>query len=158
VGASVAVSLPWGEYDPEELINVGRNRYIVRPQVGLLHQRGPWSYELTGSVYLFGDNDEFAETITLSQDPIVALQAHVTRNFQGDFWLGAGMAYAVGGKVKLDGVRTRYEVDNLLWNLVGSYKISMRQSVMLAWQQGRTQVDTGSDSDGWLLSWAIAWN
>lgn len=158
VGASVAVSLPWGGYDPEELINVGRNRYVVRPQIGILHQRGPWSYELTGSVYMFGDNNDFVDSARLKQDPVFALQAHVTRNFAGNFWLGAGAAYAAGGEVKIDGSRAEYEVDNLLWNLVGSYKINMRQSVMLAWQQGRTQVDTGSDSDSWLLSWAIAWN
>lgn len=158
VGASLAVSLPWGGYDPEELINVGRNRYTVRPQVGVLHQRGPWSYELTGSIYLLSDNDDFVESITLSQDPIYALQAHVTRNFKGNFWLGAGLAYAAGGKIKLDGAQTGYKVDNVLWNLVGSYKITRTQSVMVAWQQGRTQVDVGSDTDSWVASWAIAWN
>lgn len=157
VGASLAVSLPWGGYDPKELINVGRNRYTLRPQIGVLHQRGPWSFELTGSVYLFSDNDDFVESIRLSQDSVFALQGHVTRNFKGNFWLGAGMAYAAGGDVSLDGNKTTYTVDNVLWNLVGSYRITKHQSVMLAWQQGRTQVDVGSDSDSWLLSWAVAW-
>jgi hypothetical protein len=157
VGASLAVSLPWGGYDPGELINVGRNRYALRPQIGVLHQRGSWSYELTGSVYLFSDNKDFVESIRLSQDPVYALQAHVTRNFKGNFWLGIGVAYAVGGDVYLDSLRTTYEVDNVLWNLVGSYRITKYQSVTLAWQHGRTQVDVGSDSDSWLLSWIFAW-
>lgn len=157
VGASLAVSLPLGGYDKQELINVGRNRYTLRPQLGVLHQRDPWSYELTGSVYVFSDNADFVESVRLSQDPIFALQAHATRNFKGNFWVGAGMAYANGGKVKLDGTRVEYKVDNVLWNLVGSYNISRNQSVMLAWQRGRTQVDVGTDSDSWLLSWAIAW-
>jgi len=158
VGASLAISLPLGSYDPEELINLGRNRYTVRPQIGMLHQRGPWSFELTGSLFAFSKNTEFVETSTLSQDPVFALQAHVTRNFKGNFWLGAGVAYANGGKIKLDGTRTTYEVDNLLLNLVGSYKINKNQSLMIAWQQGRTQNDVGSDFDSWLLSWAIAWD
>ena len=71
--------------------------------------------------------------------------------------LGAGAAFAAGGKVDIDGERVAYEVDNLLWNLVGGYRISKQQSVMLAWQHGRTQVDVGTDYDSWLLSWAIAW-
>ena len=158
VGASLAVSLPWGNYDPEELINVGRNRYALRPQIGVLHQRGPWSYELTGSVYLFSDNRDFVESNKLSQEPVFAVQAHLTRNIRGDFWLGAGVAYAAGGKVELDGERVSYEVDNVLLNLVGSYKITRAQTATVAWQQGRTQVDVGSDSDSWLVSWAIAWN
>jgi hypothetical protein len=158
VGASLAVSLPLGGYDPEELINVGRNRYTARPQVGVLHQRGPWSFELTGSVYVFSKNTDYLDSITLSQDPMFALQAHVTRNFKGNFWLGAGMAYANGGRVKLDGVRTAYEVDNVLLNLVGSYRITRTQSLMIAWQQGRTQNEVGSDFDSWLISWAVAWS
>ena len=158
VGASVAVSLPLGSYDEDELINIGRNRYALRPQVGMLHQRGPWSLELTGSVFLFSDNTEFIDSTTLSQKPIWALQGHVTRSFESGFWIGAGVSYAAGGKVDLDTNRLEYEVDNGLWNLVGSYRITDRHSVMLAWQQGRTQVDVGTDTDSWLLSWAFAWS
>lgn len=157
-GASLALVLPLGGYDPEELINVGRNRYVLRPQLGVLHHRGPWSFELTGSVYLYSKNTSFLESDTLSQNPVYALQAHVTRTFRGNFWLGAGVAYAGGGKMRLNGARIRYEVDNVLWNLVGSYKITGNQSVTLAWQQGRTQVDSGSDTDSWVMSWGITWN
>jgi len=157
VGGSLAVSLPFGGYDPEELINVGRNRYTLRPQIGVLHVRGPWTLELTGSVFLFGDNEDFVDSTSLSQEPVFALQGHLTRNFRSGLWLGAGVAYAAGGKVDLDGARTTYEVDNVLWNLVGGYRITGRQSVMLAWQHGRTQVDVGSDWEGWLLSWVYAW-
>ena len=114
IGASLAVAFPLGGYDSEELINVGRNRYIVRPQVGVLHMRGPWSAELTGSVYMFTDNDDFVDAVTLSQEPIYAIQGHLTRNFRSGFWLGAGMAYANGGKVDLDKERTSYKIDNVL--------------------------------------------
>jgi hypothetical protein len=157
VGASVAVSLPLGAYDPTELINVGRNRYTLRPQLGMLHTRGPWSFELTSSVFWFSDNDDFVDSATLTQDPVWALQGHVTRNFSGRFWIGAGVAYAVGGEVGIDGKRIDYEVDNVLWNVVASYRLTGNQSVTFGWQQGRTQVAVGSDFDSWLLSWSYAW-
>ena len=157
VGASLAVSLPLGGYDPEEFINVGRNRYAFRPQIGALHMRGPWSFELTGSVFLFSDNTDFVESITLSQEPVFTLQGHVSRTFSSGMWLGAGFAYARGGAVDLDSIRTSYEVDNVLWNVVGGYRLSPRHSVMVAWQQGRTQLDAGSDADIWVLSWGFTW-
>ncbi len=157
VGASLAVSLPLGGYDPTELINVGRNRYTLRPQIGVLHMRGPWSVELTGSVFLFSDNRDFVDAATLSQKPVFAIQGHLTRNFDGGFWLGAGLAYATGGEIALDDERTTYKVDNVLWNLVGGYRLTAHQSAMIAWQKGRTQNDAGSDSNSWLLSWVIAW-
>ncbi len=117
----------------------------------------PWSYELTTSLFWFSDNDDFVDAATLEQDPVWALQGHVTRNFSGNFWIGAGLAYAVGGDVTIDQQRIDYEVDNLIWNLVVNYRINPNQSVTLAWQQGRTQVDVGMDFDSWLLSWAYAW-
>lgn len=113
--------------------------------------------ELTGSVFLFSDNKDFVDAVTLSQRPVFALQGHLTRNFDGGFWLGAGVAYAAGGEVDLDGMRTTYEVDNVLWNLVGGYRLTVHQSAMVGWQRGRTQIDAGSDSSSWLLSWAITW-
>ena len=47
VGASLAVSAPLGKYDEDELINLSANRWTVRPQIGVVHNRGPWSFELT---------------------------------------------------------------------------------------------------------------
>ena len=157
VGASLAVTLPMGTYDATELINVGRNRYTLRPQFGVLHQRGAWSYEVTTSLLWFTDNDDFFDSATLAQDPVWAVQGHITRNFSGNFWLGAGLAYANGGDVAIDGAAVDFKVDNVLWNLLASYRITPNQSVVLAWQQGRTQVDVGTDVDSWLLSWAYAW-
>ena len=36
IGAAIAVSLPLGEYYPDRLINLGKNRYIIRPQLDAL--------------------------------------------------------------------------------------------------------------------------
>ena len=57
-GIALDVQLPLGRYDEDKLINLGQNRYVFRPQLGVLHTRGPWSFELTGSAYYFGKNDE----------------------------------------------------------------------------------------------------
>ena len=40
IGAAVAVTMPLGEYSSERLINLGANRWIVRPQLGVTHARG----------------------------------------------------------------------------------------------------------------------
>ena len=37
VGASLVVSVPLGQYDEDELINISGNRWTVRPQVGVVH-------------------------------------------------------------------------------------------------------------------------
>ena len=58
-GVGISVTLPTGEYRSDRLINLGGNRWVIRPEIGVLHQRKQWQFELTGSVFIFGDNDEF---------------------------------------------------------------------------------------------------
>ena len=67
-GAAVAITLPLGDYEKDKLLNLGQNRFSIRPQLGVVHTRGPWSYELTGSVFFYTDNNEFLGT-TREQDP-----------------------------------------------------------------------------------------
>jgi len=40
VGASVALSAPFGQYYEDELINIGGNRWVVRPQIGVVRGHG----------------------------------------------------------------------------------------------------------------------
>jgi len=76
-GAALAVTLPLGEYQQDKLLNLGENRFVFRPQLGIVHTRGPWSYELTGSVFLYADNDDFLGNNKREQDPLYALQSHL---------------------------------------------------------------------------------
>jgi hypothetical protein len=140
------------------LINVGQNRYTLRPQLGVLYLRNQWSCELTGSVFLFTENSEFLEDSKLDQEPVWAIQGHVSRNIGARAWASVGLAYARGGKVEIDRERIDYKVDNILWNAALSYRLNPTQSVSVGWQQGRTQVNVGTSSDSWLVSWVKAWN
>ncbi|MBK7519074.1 MAG: transporter [Gammaproteobacteria bacterium] len=41
-GIALDVQLPLGRYDEDKLINLGQNRYVFRPQLGVLqHTRAP---------------------------------------------------------------------------------------------------------------------
>ena len=73
VGAALEIVMPFGDYNESKLINLGGNRMVYRPQLGILHQRRNWQFELTGSVFLYGDNDEFWEDV--QSLPAVAARA-----------------------------------------------------------------------------------
>ena len=34
IGASLTASIPWGEYDNRQLINIGANRWFLQPAIG----------------------------------------------------------------------------------------------------------------------------
>src|SRR5262252_7520935 len=46
IGASVQVSVPLGQYDPDKLVNIGTNRWFVKPEIGISKALGPLTLEL----------------------------------------------------------------------------------------------------------------
>jgi len=156
VGAAVAISVPFGEYLDEKLLNLGRNRFFIRPQMGVLHTRGNWSYELTGSVFLFGDNDDFFGGSKLEQDPLYAVQTHLIYAFdKPGYWAALSAGYGWDGQSTIDG----NEVDDsrrlFLSALAVGVPIGKRQSVKLAYIRTRTNTSKGSDVDSLSLGWSV---
>jgi hypothetical protein len=157
VGASVAVTAPLGKYCDDCLINIGNNRWSVRPQVGVVHTRGPWSFELTGSAFVFTDNDSFIDNAVLEQKPMYALQTHVVYDFKPGLWVSLSTGYGVGGRISIDQQKTNFEVDNWVWAASFGFPLGKTQSVRLTWLSGRTQNLAGRDSDNLLLGWSVRW-
>jgi hypothetical protein len=155
VGLAVAVRLPLGEYKDDTLINLGQNRFRIRPQLGVLHRRGPWSYELTGSTFFFTKNDDFFNGMELEQDPLYAVQAHVVRTFTKGHWVSLGIAYGWAGETQIDGVNKDDEKGNLLLGVSFGFRVGRSQGIAVRYLAGRTRKDTGQDTDGLALSWTM---
>jgi hypothetical protein len=117
VGAAIAVTLPLGEYYAERLINLGSNRYVVRPQLGVLHQRGPWQFELTTTVSFYEDNDEFFSGARLEQDAMWFLQGHVIRALPAICGSCASGGFSYGGESQINGVAKNNDDHTRYWSL-----------------------------------------
>ena len=157
VGASIAVTMPLGKYCDDCLINVGHNRWSVRPQIGVVHTRGPWSFELTGSAFVFTDNDSFVDDAVLKQKTVYAVQTHAIYTFRPGLWASLSTGYGTGGRIHIDQLKTKFEVDNWVWAASLGAPIGQTQSLKLTWLSGRTQNLVGRDSDNLLLSWTMRW-
>lgn len=155
VGAAVAVRLPWGKYHEDKLLNLGNNRYTIRPQLGVLHTRGPWSYELTGSVFFFTDNDDFFGGTKREQDPIYALQAHVVRSFPSGWWASLGAAYGWGGETTIDGDEKSDRRGDLLAGGSFGFPVASNQAMQFGYIRRRTQKDLGVDTDSVFAGWSV---
>lgn len=86
IGISLAVSAPSGQYDPGKLVNVGTNRWAVKPEIGISKAWGPLTAEVAAGVFVFTDNNQPFQGNTLEQDPIYALQGHLICNFGSGIW------------------------------------------------------------------------
>ncbi len=157
VGAALSITLPWGEYLDDRLINLGGNRFVVRPQIGLLHQRGPWEFELTGSVSFYEDNPAFFRGSRLEQDPLFFLQGHVIRRFGRTAWAGVSAGYSHGGEATIDGVAKDNDDRSRYFALSVGAALSPRATVKLAWATVDTNILLGTRSKALVLSTTYAW-
>ncbi len=155
VGAAIAVKVPLGDYMEEKLLNLGQNRYVTRPQIGVLHTRGKWSYELTGSTYFFSKNDDFWDGNTLEQDPIHALQAHVIRVFKPGLSASLSAAYGWRGETTVNGESSDDNKADFLAAISVGFPVGKKQGLKLTYIHSETHRITGADLDTLGLSWSM---
>jgi hypothetical protein len=155
VGAALAVRLPLGEYKKDKLLNLGENRFVFRPQLGFVHTHGHWSYELTGSVFLYTDNDDFFGNNKREQDPLYALQTHITYVAPKHWWVSLGAAHDWGGESKINGERKDDERRDLLYGISAGLPVGSRSSVKIAYVGSRSSEDVGKDSDTLALGFSV---
>ncbi len=154
VGMGLAVIMPLGEYKKDKLLNLGGNRVVIQPEIGVLHTRGQWSYELTGSVFLFEGNDEFWNGNKLEQDPLYAVQAHVIYVFRPGLWLSLSAAYGADGESGVNDVRKNDPRDTVLSAVTFGVPITQAQGLKFAYIRGRMQEDVGADTDNFAVAWS----
>lgn len=155
IGAAISAKIPWGEYDPAKFINLGDNRWVIRPQLGVTHTRGNWTYELTGSLFWYGDNDQFYGGRRLENDPLWALQGHAIYTFRPGLWVSASTAYGVGGDALVDGADKNLKVDNWLLALSLGVPINRQQGLKFSWVGTKTRNDTGADMNSFSVGWTL---
>lgn len=157
VGAGLVMVLPTGEYFDDKLINLGDNRVSFRPQAGIIHSRGPWMVEFTGSAWLYTDNEDFWNGHRLEQDPLFLTQFHLIHTFRPGLWLGASLGYDSGGSTTVNGAANDDQRSQLSWALTCGLPLSRTLGLKLGYIGSRTLADTGADPDCIVFGLSVMW-
>ena len=157
VGAGLVVQLPTGQYFEDKLINLGGNRFTFRPQLGVVHNRGKWSGELSTAVWFFTENNDFFNGHRLEQEPAYSADANLIYTFRPGLWLAASVGYGGGGETVINGVSSDNRQCNLGWGLSLGIPINRAIGVKLGYIGSRTQVRTGLDADTFTCAFSVAW-
>jgi hypothetical protein len=152
VGVSLSVSAPTGEYRGDKLINVGTNRWAIKPEIGVSHPVGHWTLEGAAGVWLFEDNPEFFGGKHREQDPMASVQAHVSYTFRPRLWLSFDATFYDGGESTVDGIAKDDRQSNSRYGLTLSLPVARGQSLKLYWNDGAT-TRIGSDFSTYGLAW-----
>jgi Putative MetA-pathway of phenol degradation len=154
VGISFAATLPLGQYFEEKLLNLGQNRFILRPQIGIVHNWRGWSYELTGSVFLYTNNNNFSSGSSKKQDPVFAVQTHLIRRFKNKLWASLSVGYGLGGQSIVDRQPNNDDRGDVLGALSLGFPLMKKQTLKFTYVRSQTLKDIGSDTNSLVLVWS----
>lgn len=152
LGVSLTVSAPTGEYYSDKLVNIGTNRWAVKPEIGLSRPVGRWTLEAMAGAWFFEDNDNFFGGKLREQDPLVSVQAHVSYTFRPKLWLAFNATFYDGGRTTIDGVLKDDRQSSARYGLTFSMPLSRSQSIKVYWNDGAT-ARIGSDFTTYGVTW-----
>ena len=157
LAASVKVLLPTGVYETDRLINVGTNRWAVKPELGyIIPLENRWLLELEAGVWFFADNNEFLGT-KREQKPIMATEIHLVRRFKPDYWGALDLNFFSGGRTIVDG-ETRGDLQrNSRIGITMVYPFAGRQAIKAGASMG-VITKSGGDFFSLLLTYNLLLN
>ncbi len=156
VGAAIQVSVPWGQYDDTRLVNIGSNRWFIKPSIGVSKAIGPWIFETTAEATFYTDNTNFFNGSTRSQEPMYSLQGHVIHGFRSGWWVALDATYFTGGSTEINDQAKQDLQRN--WRLGGtlSIPINKRNSMKLFASDG-VSARTGNSYTLAGIAWQYRW-
>jgi len=151
----VQVAAPLGQYDKGRLVNIGANRWWVKPEIGASRSFGKFDAELAVATTVFTDNDDFLGQ-TREQDPIYSAQAHLVYTFRPGLWLAVDGVYYTGGRTTVNGVRGDDLQENTRIGLTLALPVNKNNSLKLYAGTG-VITRTGTDFDTIGIAWQTRW-
>ena len=151
-GASLTITAPLGQYDKDRLVNIGTNRWSVKPELGLSKAVGPWTVELAAGITWFSRNDDFFGGNVREQDPLYSAQAHATRQLGRGVWGALSASYYNGARTTINGAERDDRLEGSRLALTFSLPVDRRNSIKLSASSG-LYARTGSDFDGAGVIW-----
>ncbi len=156
IGASLAATIPWGKYNSSQMVNVGANRSLIQPGVGLSQAIGPWRLELAGMATIYTSNTNYMGSNTLSQNPVYSGETHAIYYFPNTAWISADATYFTGGQTYVNGIPASGTQENWRFGSTLSYPIDKQNSIRLSGSKGvYSHTDTSYNAVG--ISWQYRW-
>lgn len=102
------ITIPVGTFDPTRLVNIGRNRFAVQPQL-VVGQRFAkrYTFELMANAVVYGTNNQFrvltdpglaGRDLDLTQSPSFGGSAHFAADLTKSFFVGGSYYLAINGE------------------------------------------------------------
>jgi hypothetical protein len=144
-GMGLRLSIPTGDYDSSELLNLGGNRWSLRSELSAAQTWGRWTLEGVAGVRVFSKNNDFLGHRTLEQKPIASLKGSAIYSLdRPGWWTSFSLAYGEGGRTSVDGVSKNTKQKNWRFGATFAMPLAQRHGFSL---RVNTGINNGAGSD-----------
>ena len=162
LGASLRVVAPTGQYDPQNLINWGINRWALKPEFGYSQRWNKWV--LDGCTrecgFISTNNAPYSVLAPATQtlQPIGAFEGHLSRDFEKQrLWVSLDGNFWFGGTASLNGVQnpaTKQTSSRI--GSTASLPMNKHQAIKLSYSAG-SYARFGGNYQNVSIAWQYLW-
>ncbi len=157
------LALPIGEYNSNQALNLGQNRWYGRIGAPMIMQLGSWvpgrrtTVELLPAVWMFGDNTDYVGQ-TMKTDPLFQLDAHLTRDFTENIWGAIDASWYKGGRATINGIEGSKRND-VAFGLTLGYKINDNLNITAGYKSTVNDSAPGDmQMDSFMITLVFGWH
>jgi len=154
VGMTMRITLPLGEYDSSKIINLGSNRWVFSPQIGVWHRWHQFSLEGHAGLWFFTTNKNFFGNQERSQEPLITFQLHASYEFKNGIWIAVSTRQSLGGEVRVDNENPLDPESNNRIGFTLTVPLGSQYIVKLLATTGITTT-VGNDYDTLGIAWQV---
>lgn len=157
LGVSLTTVIPTGQYFPDKLINLGVNRWAFKPEFAVSKPISKkWLIDVYTSIWLFTNNNSFYPgNATRTQNPIGALQAHLSYNINLRTWIALNTTFYTGGNSTVNGQGNADRQQNSRIGITAVLPTGKWSALKLAASTGAI-VTYGADFTTFSVGWQIS--
>jgi hypothetical protein len=158
LGTSLTVVAPTGQFFPDRLINLGTNRWTIKPEFAVSQPIGErWLLDTYAALWLFtANNSYYPGTSVRTQSPVGAFQGHLSYSFRRQLWAAFDATYYVGGRTTTQDIENNNGQSNSRIGATLVLPVGRRHSVKLAASTGAI-VRSGADFTTFSIGWQTGW-
>lgn len=169
VNLGLTVTAPTGDYEATEPLNMGSNQWSARLSAPIVKSLTDWvpgrrtTIEVTPSVRFFQDNDDSLGN-TVEQDPLFAVEAHLTRDMTRDAFFSLDYTWLDGADQTLSSnatgapTGTRGGLSAQIFGATLGYKVNDNLSLFVGHQQTIGESADPFELKGSLTTVRLSWS
>ena len=156
-GFSIQIIAPIGQYFPDRLINLGSNRWALKPQWGFSKFHNKWIFETYLNAQFFTKNTDFFGGNVLSQKPLMAIKAHGIRRLPHNMWVALSIGYAFGGQVSVNNEPSDNRISSIRIGINYAVPVGKHHTLRVLGLSG-IRLEQGADFDSISILYQYSWN